>query len=231
MKPLIAVVVILGAWALAQPVGAAEDCGVTLEIMGKEVWTVKVTEAGISGDDNALRFEDGVIFGFVGGKQVRLRFQEEGSQNSGSIGGGVLHYAKGEGTLSVNGFTDRARFKVNVSSNGLVLGSEKILLRLARQKDPDPAGRVSLLDDTGHVRLRFAACAWAQMATRPELGILLQNTVLQRVAELEDLSKGAHSAAGGRSTRPPEIETTTRTSTPPTPPPSSNVSRPPPTHR
>jgi len=177
-------------------------CRVSLLVFEKHIWELRVGPERVSGDVNRLEEKEGVISGYLAGKPCRLR------ENNGRIDGRLAgmsamlnveesaEHIKITGTLGGDRLTAEVsadvkedRLTVEASLDKIILANNKMVVSLERLKEAGPGGPIRLVSDSGHVALEFDGCQPSVAVGRPGLAIMLQQMVLARVADFEDVSK------------------------------------------
>ena len=174
--------------ALSAPMVMAEDepvCTIQFQIFNKEIWTLQVESDRIEGDRNVLRRDGDVVFGFVGSKRTRLRFDKDSIE--GRLAGVYIKLAliHGGDQLEMRGSAGGGRLSAKVSGDELVLANGKLTVTL--QLVPGTEEAPVLRDESMNLSLVLNGCGLAIMRQRPEILLLLNQRVLRRVALLHDI--------------------------------------------
>jgi hypothetical protein len=175
-------------FAFSAPITMAEDepsCSIQFQLFDKEIWTLRVETDRIEGDRDVLRRDGDVVFGFVGSKQTRLRFDKDSIE--GRLAGVYIKLAliRGSDQIEVRGSAGSGRLSAKTTGNELVLANLKIAVTL--KQVPGAEGTTVLRDETSKASLLIKGCGLAIMQERPEILLLLNQRVLQRVALFHDV--------------------------------------------
>ncbi|MBW1808900.1 MAG: hypothetical protein JRJ87_11970 [Deltaproteobacteria bacterium] len=173
--------------AIAQPSDVKDEkkCTASFSILDKEIWTLTIEDDRIAGSNSVVNLEDNVMFGFIGGKAVRLKFKED--QIDGSIGGksAMLVLERGAEFTTIRGPLGKSHMVAIASADHLELSGGMLTLKLNRV---GKSNRV-LMNEHGDVRLVFEGCDHTIVAARPELVVIMQQLLTSRVEMFEDISQ------------------------------------------
>jgi hypothetical protein len=177
--------VLVSVWLGALPLWAQEEkvCQVSLEIFGKEIWTLKVEPDRIAGSDNVLKRDGNIIYGYVIGKSTRLKI------DPGQVVGKfidettLLNWVQKNGLLEIRGVVGKDNLVVEMTPERLLLSDKALTLTLI-PKANNPA---RWQDKKGHVQLLFESCDMSVLTKRLELALLLHRAILQEVSEFHDV--------------------------------------------
>ena len=183
----------------ALPAEEGNDCQVSLELLGKKIWDIKVGPKKITGDSNTLTREGNVIYGFAAGKAVRFRVVKDRMAGSYAGAEASLKVEGEKDRVKIRGFFGHTRFIVKTEGDQLELTDQAITLRLKRKAVPGEPPGVSLTDESGKVRVLFQGCDVNLMQSRPELALVLHRMILPRVADLEDVGHRLPASSAGTS--------------------------------
>ena len=169
-------------------------CRVSLNVFGKQIWQLDVTDTGIRGDVNRIKTEGGLVQGFLGGQLCRLK--ESNGRLDGSLAGkpAMFFIEKSAEHMKITGSLGDDRLIAEVSADAYVLGNRSLVVRLERRGGSGKPGTVRLVDKKGQVSLDFEGCRPTVAVGRPGLAVMLQQMVLARVAEFEDVAVQKSSA-------------------------------------
>ena len=165
---------------------SAEECEITLQIAGKQIWTLKVGPKRIFGNNNVLNREGDVAFGFVDGKPTRLKIYKDWINGSLCGKSAVFHYSRDVKHIEVSGLAGRESSSAEVTPDLIIFRDRMLTLELTRITSPSPLRKV-FVDQTGFIRLSIAACSWSTITSRPELILLMNRAILSRVKQFEDI--------------------------------------------
>lgn len=165
---------------------SAEECEISLQIFGKQIWTLKVESKRVFGNNNVLNREGDVAFGFVNGQPTRLKIYEDWLNGSLGDKSAVFHYSRDAEYIEISGLANQYRFSAVLTADLITFRDQILTLHLTRITSSDPLRKV-FIDNTGYIRLTIAACSWPMITSRPELILLLHQAILPRVERFEDI--------------------------------------------
>ena len=162
-----------------------KKCSVSFSILDKEIWTLTIEADRIAGSNSVVNLEDNVMFGFIEGKSVRLKFKED--QIDGSIGGkfAMLALERGAEFTTIRGPVGRSHLVAIASDEHFELSGSMLTLKLNLL---DKSTRV-MMNEHGDVKLVFKGCDPAIVAARPELVVMMQQLLTSRVGLFDDISQ------------------------------------------
>ena len=209
MKISVGMVILCGLFAIpslavAQTIDAKKEmkCSATFLILEKEIWTLTIEDDRIAGSNSVVNLEDNVLFGFVEGKAVRLKIEED--RIDGSIGGksAMLALERGAEFTTIRGPLGKSHLVAIASEEHFELSGSLLTMKLNLM---DKSTRV-MMNEQGDVKLVFEGCNPAIVAGRPELVVIMQQLLTSRIELFEDISQsiraGISKAATGAQPAP-----------------------------
>lgn len=158
---------------------------ISLEVAGRQRWSLGVEPDRLVGDQNVLQREDDVVFGFLRNQRVRLKLKERHSGSRLVGGKNLLSYHRTGGEIHLTGLFQGNQVEVRLDDRRLWLSDSSIsaTLRPAESR----GARLVLSDPTGNVRLILEGCDLDTLRNRPELLFMLNRMTLRWLAYHQDV--------------------------------------------